>query len=134
MDRRVVVTGLGLITPLGIGVEETWAALCAGKSGIAPITRFDTAGFDVRIAGEVDYIARLLKRTIEETQSLTFKISPPILYELGLEAALECLTDQFSQQHGLLTYFECDRQPKPLDENLKVLLFQAVAFQESCLL
>ncbi len=78
------------------------------------------------LAGEVDYIARLLKQSIKETQSLTFKISPPILYELGLEAALECLTDQFSQQHGLLTYFECDRQPKPLDENLKVLLFQAV--------
>ena len=78
------------------------------------------------LAGEVDNIARLLKQAIEETQSLTFKISPPILYELGLEAALECLTDQFSQQHGLMTYFECDRQPKPLDENLKVLLFQAM--------
>ncbi|MEA3279685.1 MAG: beta-ketoacyl-ACP synthase II [Thermodesulfobacteriota bacterium] len=53
MDRRVVVTGLGLITPLGIGVQETWAALCAGKSGIAEITRFDASGFDTKIAGEV---------------------------------------------------------------------------------
>ncbi len=53
MDRRVVITGLGLVTCLGIGVEETWAALCAGKSGIAEITRFDTSGFDTRIAGEV---------------------------------------------------------------------------------
>ncbi len=53
MDRRVVVTGLGLITPLGIGVQKTWAALCAGKSGIGPITRFDTSGFDSKIAGEV---------------------------------------------------------------------------------
>ena len=53
MDRRVVVTGLGLITPLGIGVQETWAALCAGKSGIGPITRFDTSNFDSKIAGEV---------------------------------------------------------------------------------
>ena len=78
-----------------------------------------------RLVGEVDYLARLLEQTIKETQSLTFKISPPILYELGLEAALECLADQFSQQHGLLTYFETDRQPKPVDENLKVLLFQA---------
>jgi len=78
-----------------------------------------------RLVREVDYLARLLEQTIKETQSLTFKISPPILYELGLEAALECLADQFSQQHGLLTYFESDRQPKPLDENVKVLLFQA---------
>jgi len=53
LDRRVVVTGLGLITPLGIGVEKTWSALCAGKSGIAEITRFDTSDFLTKIAGEV---------------------------------------------------------------------------------
>jgi len=52
-DRRVVITGLGLVTPLGIGVEETWTALCEGKSGISEITRFDASGFDTRIAGEV---------------------------------------------------------------------------------
>ncbi len=53
MDRRVVVTGVGLVTPLGIGVKETWEGLCAGKSGIGEITRFDTTGFPTRIAGEV---------------------------------------------------------------------------------
>ncbi len=53
MKRRVVITGLGLVTPVGIGVNETWAALCAGKSGIGPITRFDTTGFGTNIAGEV---------------------------------------------------------------------------------
>ncbi len=78
------------------------------------------------LVGEVDNIARLIKATIEETQTLTFRISPPILYDLGLEAALEWLTDRFSHQYGLLAYFESDRQPKPVDENLKVLLFQAV--------
>ena len=52
-DRRVVITGLGLVTPLGIGVKETWTALCEGKSGISEITRFDASGFDTRIAGEV---------------------------------------------------------------------------------
>ncbi len=78
------------------------------------------------LMGEVDNLCRLLTQTIEETQSLTSRISPPILYDLGLEAALEWLTERFSHQHGLLTYFESDRQPKPVDENLKVLLFQAV--------
>ena len=53
MTHRVVVTGLGLVTPLGIGVEDTWSGLCAGRSGIGPITRFDTTGFPVTIAGEV---------------------------------------------------------------------------------
>lgn len=53
VDRRVVVTGMGLVTPLGTGVERNWEALSAGRSGIDRITRFDTASFPSRIAGEV---------------------------------------------------------------------------------
>ena len=53
MTRRVVITGLGAVTPLGIGVEKNWQALCAGKSGIGPVTRFDATDFRTRIAGEV---------------------------------------------------------------------------------
>lgn len=53
MNRRVVITGMGLITPLGIGLEKTWAALCAGKSGITEITRFDASNYQTQIAGEV---------------------------------------------------------------------------------
>ena len=51
--RRIVVTGLGLVTPLGTGVDKTWAALCAGQSGIGRITKFDPAAYDAQIAGEV---------------------------------------------------------------------------------
>src|SRR6478736_3981911 len=51
--RRVVVTGLGLVTPLGADVETTWANLIAGKSGIGPITRFDVSDQKAKIAGEV---------------------------------------------------------------------------------
>lgn len=51
--RRVVVTGLGCISPVGNTVAEAWRALCAGQSGIAPITRFDASGFACQIAGEV---------------------------------------------------------------------------------
>jgi len=53
LNRRVVITGMGLVSPLGIGVTETWDALCAGKSGISEITRFDTTQFQTKIAGEV---------------------------------------------------------------------------------
>jgi len=52
-DRRVVVTGLGLISPLGTGVEKNWEALMAGRSGIVPITRFDTSDFPTKFAGEI---------------------------------------------------------------------------------
>ena len=51
--RRVVVTGLGIVSPVGTGLEPSWSAILAGHSGIGPITRFDASGFPVRIAGEV---------------------------------------------------------------------------------
>jgi len=53
LNRRVVVTGVGLVCALGIGTEEVWKNLLAGKSGVARITGFDPAGFDCQIAGEV---------------------------------------------------------------------------------
>jgi 3-oxoacyl-[acyl-carrier-protein] synthase II len=51
--RRVVVTGMGMVSPLGTGVEKSWQALIQGKSGVARITKFDPTGFDTQIAAEV---------------------------------------------------------------------------------
>ena len=53
MNRRVVVTGLGMVTPLGTGVQKNWEAVCAGQSGIGTITKFDPSPFATKIAGEV---------------------------------------------------------------------------------
>lgn len=53
MTRRVVATGLGMVTPLGTGVEKNWEAVCSGKSGIGPITKFDVSELASQIAGEV---------------------------------------------------------------------------------
>ena len=52
-ERRVVVTGLGAMTPLGTSVDTVWQRVCRGESGIGPITRFDSTGYPARIAGEV---------------------------------------------------------------------------------
>jgi 3-oxoacyl-[acyl-carrier-protein] synthase II len=70
LSRRVVVTGVGLICGCGIGTEEVWRNLLAGKSGIGPITHFDPAGFDCRIAGEVrnfDPLNWLEKKELKKT-------------------------------------------------------------------
>ncbi len=53
MDRRVVVTGVGMITPVGLTTDATWDALLEGRSGVGPITKFDADDYAVRIAGEV---------------------------------------------------------------------------------
>ena len=67
--RRVVITGLGIVSPVGNSVEQAWQNILAGRSGIDRITRFDTSTFPVQIAGEVrdfditQYIpARVLRR------------------------------------------------------------------------
>ena len=54
MKRRVVVTGMGLVTPLGIGLDNVWDQILQGRSGIAPITRFDISRHETKIAGEVN--------------------------------------------------------------------------------
>ena len=69
MTRRVVVTGVGLVTPLGIGTEASWEAIRAGESGIGPITQFDASAFSCRIAGEVkgfDPAAYIEKKEIKK--------------------------------------------------------------------
>jgi signal transduction histidine kinase len=67
----------------------------------------------------------LLEQAIQYTRTLTFDLSPPILYELGLEAALQWLVEQAQKQHGLAAQFEDDGQRKPLENDIRVLLFQA---------
>jgi 3-oxoacyl-[acyl-carrier-protein] synthase II len=53
VNRRVVVTGIGLVSALGVGTEATWEGLCAGRNGVGPITKFDATAFAARIAAEV---------------------------------------------------------------------------------
>ncbi|MBM4136517.1 MAG: PAS domain S-box protein, partial [Nitrospira sp.] len=68
----------------------------------------------------------LIKKVISQTRSLTFEISPPILYELGFEAAVRWLGENYLKQYGIRFEFMSDGQPKPLSDDTRVLLFQSV--------
>src|SRR5690348_13673396 len=85
--ERVVITGVGLVTPVGVGTRETWAALLAGTSGIGPITHFDCSAFRVRIAGEVkgwDPLRFIEKKKLKEMDRFS---------ELALGAAKMAIDD-----------------------------------------
>ena len=96
-------------------------AICKIKLGAlresAPSTEF---------AEPLEEIHEFLERIIRETRSLTFELGSAILYQVGLEAMVEWLTERIQIRHGILAGFEDDGQPKPLDNDVRVLLFQAV--------
>jgi PAS domain S-box-containing protein len=75
--------------------------------------------------GEVTAVIQILEEALQHTRSLTGELSPPILYEKGLGAAIEWLVERTRVRHGIDLSFSDDKQPKPLDEESAVLLFQA---------
>ncbi len=85
--RRVVVTGLGVISPIGIGVTDTWAATLAGQSGIGPITLFDARGYPCTIAGEI--------KDFDPSACLPGKDARKMdrFIQLGMAAGIEALRD-----------------------------------------
>ena len=100
--RRVVVTGLGMLTPVGNNVEDSWKNIVAGKSGIAPITAFDTTNFPVKISGSVkdfDPTEYILKKDLK-------KMDPFIHFGLaaGIQALDDCgleVTDENAERIGV---------------------------------
>jgi PAS domain S-box-containing protein len=78
------------------------------------------------LAHDCDHISTLLDRAIQGTRSLTFDLSPPVLYELGLEAALESLVERMQQVHGIPIKLSDHGGPKPLSEDTAALCFRAV--------
>ncbi len=74
----------------------------------------------------VSDIKTLLEKSIQYTKSLTFELSPPILYELGFELAIEWLCEQIQEEHNINFDFNDDGNPKPLNKDVSVLMFQAI--------
>jgi len=75
---------------------------------------------------QIDEIKELVKQTIQDTRSLTFELSPPVLYELGLVAAIDWLAEQFQLKHNLKCTVEADNKPKSLNQDIEIVLFRSV--------
>jgi 3-oxoacyl-[acyl-carrier-protein] synthase II len=121
VDRRVVITGMGVVSPVGNSVEEAWGNIVAGRSGIGPITSFDAANLEVKIAGEVrgfdplTYIpakeARHMDRFIQlgvaaaaqAMQSASYTVTPENAYTTGVlfTSAIGGIATIVEQQHLL---------------------------------
>jgi PAS domain S-box-containing protein len=78
---------------------------------------------DKEIQGRLDELSRLVEEAASSTRSLTFELSPPILYEIGFEATAEWLGEQILRKYNIAFLFDNDMQPKPLSDETKVLLF-----------
>lgn len=116
VKRRVVITGVGPVTPVGIGKEEFWSNLVAGKSGIGPITQFDAEGFSVRIAAEVknfaytDFIDRKEGKRMDRVNHLAVAAAKLAVEDAGLkmeeENSLRCGVCVGSGIGGIHTFLE----------------------------
>lgn len=98
MERRVVITGLGAITPIGNNVEEFWNGIKEGKCGIDEITRFDTSDFKVKLAGEVkgfsveDYIDKREAKRMDRFSHFAIVASREAWKDSGLNREKEDMT------------------------------------------
>ena len=94
-QRRVVVTGMGIISPLGTGIDDFWSSLTAGRSGVGPITQFDASDYKVRIAAEVkgfeatDYVDRKSARRMDRFSQLSVAAASLAAENAGLDVAAD---------------------------------------------
>ncbi len=104
MEKRVVITGMGLITPLGIGVAESWSGIIAGKSGVGEITRFNASIYGTRIAAEVkgfkaeDFMAKKEAKRME-----TFIAYAVAATRMAIDDSELTIDDDNSNRVGVLT-------------------------------
>jgi 3-oxoacyl-[acyl-carrier-protein] synthase II len=103
-DKRVVITGIGAVTPVGVGVDATWEALMAGRSGIGPITRFDAANMPARIAGEVkDFDATVFMDKKEAQRSQLFMAYAVAAARMALDDAGIVIDQDLAPRAGVIT-------------------------------
>ena len=104
MNRRVVITGVGLVTPLAIGVKETWESLCAGKSGVGELTRFDVSNYQTKIAAEVkDFHAEDFLPKKEAKRTERFIAYAVAASRMAIEDSGLVINDSNAERVGVIT-------------------------------
>ena len=104
MKRRVVVTGVGLVTPLGTGTDKTWEGLLAGKSGVGPITRFDASAHASRIAAEVKDFDSSLWFDKKQVKNLDLFVQYGLAAaDLAVKDSGLTITDALGERVGVIT-------------------------------
>ncbi|MCI5146725.1 MAG: beta-ketoacyl-[acyl-carrier-protein] synthase II, partial [Candidatus Electrothrix sp. AR3] len=104
MKRRVVVTGVGLVTPLGTGTEKTWHGLVNGQSGIGPITRFDASAHAAQIAAEVKDFDAGIWFDKKQAKHLDHFVQYGIAAaDMALQASGLEITDALAERVGVIT-------------------------------
>ena len=105
MKRRVVVTGMGVVSPVGVGTRLFWKSLTSGKSGIDTVTKFDTTDFPVKIGGEVKnfekeaYIDKKLLNRLDDFTIFALVAADEAIKDAGLEDGIENM-DRFGAVIG----------------------------------
>jgi len=101
--RRVVITGLGIVSPLGNCLNDTWEGICSGRSGVAEITRFDTTGFKTKIAGELKDFDPLIFIGVKERRRLdNFIIYALAASEMALSDSGLVIDDRNGERAGVI--------------------------------
>ena len=103
MKRRVVITGLGALTPLGNSVNESWKSAIAGQSGVGPITKFDCNDFKTKIAGEIKNFDPLQFVNKQEVRRYDdFIVYALAASEMALADAKLTIAPEFSERAGVV--------------------------------
>jgi len=113
-ERRQIATGLH---------DHVGQSLAIAKLKLLALKENVT---DPQVTESLDQVYHLIESSIQQIRTLTFELSPPVLYECGFETAVEWLADQIRRQHGLDVRVQSDNTPTPFDNDIRVVLFQAV--------
>ncbi len=113
-ERRRIASDLHDSIGASLAISNLKLELLSGKINTAAISK------------DLNMVHDNIKQVIQQTRSLTFQLSPPVLYQMGLEAALAGLAEQTQKLHGILTEFEDDELEKYLEEDVRIHIFRSV--------